>query len=84
VGAVHFEMIDIMDTSSFLLAVEQFLAVRPRPSVIIADNGTNFRGGAAALQDGHLERNKLISARLNHTLISSSSLHLHEHHISKD
>jgi hypothetical protein len=52
VGAVHFEMIDTMDTSSFLLAVEQFLAVRPRPSAIIADNGTNFTGGGAALQEG--------------------------------
>jgi hypothetical protein len=51
VGSVHFKMIDTMDTLSFLLAVEQFLAVTPRPSVIIADNGTNFMGGAAALQE---------------------------------
>jgi hypothetical protein len=49
VGAVHFEMIDTMDTVSFLLAVERFLAVRPRPSVIIADNGTNFIGRSCSL-----------------------------------
>jgi hypothetical protein len=52
VEAVHFEMIDTMDTLSFLLVVERFLAVRHRPSVIIADNGTNFTGGAAPLQEG--------------------------------
>jgi hypothetical protein len=52
VGAVLFKMIETMETSSFLLGVERFLAVRPRPSVIIADNGTNFTGGAAALQEG--------------------------------
>jgi hypothetical protein len=52
VGVVYFEMIDTMDTLSFLLAVEQFLAARPRPSVIIADNGTNFTSGAAALKEG--------------------------------
>jgi hypothetical protein len=41
VGAIHCKMIDSMDTSSFLLAVERFLVVRPIPSTIIADNGTS-------------------------------------------
>jgi hypothetical protein len=44
-------MIDTMDTSSFLLALERFLALRPRPCVIIADNGSNFKGGEAALKE---------------------------------
>jgi hypothetical protein len=51
-------MIDRMDTSSFLLAVEGFLAVRPRPSTIIADNGTNFRGGDSALTES-AEKNQI-------------------------
>jgi transposase InsO family protein len=51
IGAVHFEMMDTMDTSSFLRALERFLALRPRPSVIIADNGSNFKGGEAALKE---------------------------------
>jgi hypothetical protein len=50
-------MLDSMDTSSFLLAIERFLAVRPRPSVFIADNGSNFRGGDSAL---HLDKGKQI------------------------
>jgi hypothetical protein len=44
-------MIDSMDMSSFLLAIERFLAVRPRLSVFLADNGTNFRGGETALEN---------------------------------
>jgi hypothetical protein len=51
VGAIHCEMIDSMDTSSFLLAIERFLAVRPRPSVVLADNGTKFRGSETALEN---------------------------------
>jgi hypothetical protein len=50
-GAVHLEMIDSMDTSSFLLAIERFIAIRPRPTVFLADNGTNFRGREADLKE---------------------------------
>jgi hypothetical protein len=44
-------MIDSMDTSSFLLAIKRFLAARPRPSVFLAYNGTNFQGGKTALEN---------------------------------
>jgi hypothetical protein len=50
VGAVYLEMFDSMDTSSFLMAVERFLAVRPRPTVFLADNGSNFKGGLSTLK----------------------------------
>jgi uncharacterized protein YfcZ (UPF0381/DUF406 family) len=50
VGCVHLEMMEKMDTSSFLVAVERFLAVRPRPSVFLADYGTNFKGGQSLLE----------------------------------
>jgi hypothetical protein len=50
-GAVHLDMIDCVDTSGFLLAVRGLLALRPRPSVFIADGGTSFKGGDSALQD---------------------------------
>jgi hypothetical protein len=50
VGAVHLEMLDSMDTSSFLMAVERFLAVRPRLTVFLADNGSNFKGGLSTLK----------------------------------
>jgi hypothetical protein len=55
IGAVHTEMHDFMDTSSFLLAMERFLAFRPRPYLLIADNGTNFRGCNNALKENNGE-----------------------------
>jgi hypothetical protein len=50
-GAVHLDMMDYVDTSSFLLAVERLLALRTRPSVFMANGGTNFKEGDSALQD---------------------------------
>jgi hypothetical protein len=50
-GAVHLDMIDCVHTSGFLLEVEGLLALRPRPSVFMADGGTNFKAGDSALQD---------------------------------
>jgi hypothetical protein len=61
-GAIHLEMIDYMDTSSFLLPIEIFLALRPRPSVFIADNGSNFKGGDSALQ-GITEKGQINLAK---------------------
>jgi hypothetical protein len=61
-GAVHLEMIDCMDISSFLLAVKRLLALRPRPSVFIADNGTNFKEGDSALQ-GITEKGQIDLAK---------------------
>jgi hypothetical protein len=50
-GAVHLDMVDCVDTLSFLLAVNGWLALRPRPSVFMADGGTSFGGGDSAVQD---------------------------------
>jgi hypothetical protein len=50
-GAVHLDMTDCVDTLGFLLAVDGWLALRPRPSVFMADGGTNFGGGDSAVQD---------------------------------
>jgi hypothetical protein len=44
-------MIASMDTSSFLLAIERFLAFRPHPSVFVCNQGTNFKGGESSLQE---------------------------------
>jgi hypothetical protein len=43
-------MLATMSTPSFLLAIERFLAIRPRPTVFLADNGTNFLGGDNVLK----------------------------------
>jgi hypothetical protein len=50
-GAVHLDMVDYVDYLGFLLAVNGWLALGPRPSVFMADGGTNFKRGDSAVQD---------------------------------
>jgi hypothetical protein len=68
-------MIDYMDTSGFLLAVEGFLALRPRHSSLTADDGTNFKGGESALKST-AEKGQINLKKHNHTSTSSFELHL--------
>ncbi|XP_015120388.1 uncharacterized protein LOC107043403 [Diachasma alloeum] len=42
--AVHLELVSSLSTDIFLEAFRRFIARRGRPSVIYADNATNFRG----------------------------------------
>jgi hypothetical protein len=51
IGAVHIEMLKRMTTASFLPALERFLAIRPRPSVFLADKGSNFHSGWTVLKE---------------------------------
>ena len=48
--AVHLEMIDSLDTASFLLAFSRFVVRRTKPVRIISDNGTNFKRGEEELK----------------------------------
>lgn len=49
--AVHAEMINSLDTASFLLALSRFFPRRGRPKRIISDNGRNFVRGEKELQE---------------------------------
>ncbi len=46
---MHLEMLTALDTESFLLAFEHFIARQGRPTVLAMDNGTNFVGRASDL-----------------------------------
>jgi hypothetical protein len=48
---VHIEMMCNVDTSSFLLALDRFLARRNRPTELVMDRGTNFVGAYNVLAD---------------------------------
>jgi hypothetical protein len=67
VRAVHLEMNDTMDKASFLLAIERFLAVQPRATVFLADNGTNFHGGDNVLGEKKVTKKDI---KINVQLIS--------------
>lgn len=48
--AVHIELIEAMDTSSFLNALRRFFAIRGPAKQIRSDCGTNFKGACKELQ----------------------------------
>lgn len=47
---VHLDLLSNMDTDSFLMALRRMVARRGTPFEILADQGTNFRGGDKELQ----------------------------------
>ncbi len=48
--AVHLEPLDSMSATSFLLALDRFVARRGCPATILSDNGTNFRAAHGQLR----------------------------------
>ncbi|GFX02263.1 integrase catalytic domain-containing protein [Trichonephila clavipes] len=42
--ALHLELVNVLSSDAFLLALRRFIARRGRPRIIYCDNGTNFRG----------------------------------------
>ena len=51
VRAVHLELAHSLTASSAIIAIQRMAARRGTPSVIYADNGTNFRGTCSELKD---------------------------------
>ena len=49
--AVHIEVLDSMDTSSFLLALQRMMVRRGQISRIYCDRGSNLQGSSTALKD---------------------------------
>ena len=48
--AVHLEVLDSMDTDSFINALQRFISRRGCPETICCDNGTNFTGAERELR----------------------------------
>ncbi|XP_064625911.1 uncharacterized protein LOC135486745 [Lineus longissimus] len=51
VRAVHLEVVESLDASSFINALRRFLGRRGDPKDIWSDNGTNFTGGERELRE---------------------------------
>ena len=53
--AIHIEVLESMDASSFICALRHFFAIRGPVAKIRCDQGTNFVGGKSQLEDALLE-----------------------------
>jgi hypothetical protein len=49
--AVHIEIVDSLDTDSFLNGLRRFIGRRGNPKIIRSDNGTNFKCGERELRE---------------------------------
>ncbi|XP_068671120.1 uncharacterized protein [Montipora foliosa] len=58
IHAVHIEVAFSLDTDSFLLALQRFIARRGQVKEIDSDNGTNFTSGERELRDAISEWNQ--------------------------
>ncbi|XP_021324376.1 uncharacterized protein [Danio rerio] len=61
---VHLDLLANMDTDSFLMALRRMVARRGTPSEILADQGTNFRGGDKELQTAFTAMSPDLQAQL--------------------
>ena len=43
IRAIHIEVVQSMDTDSFVNSLRRFMARRGKPEIIRSDNGTNFK-----------------------------------------
>ena len=53
--AIHIELLESMDASSFICALRRFFALRGPVSILRCDRGTNFIGGKSELGDALTE-----------------------------
>ena len=51
IRTVHIEVIESLDTSSFIQALRRFMARRGYPEIMRSDNGTNFVSGEKELRN---------------------------------
>lgn len=53
--AVHLDILTTIDTDSYLMALQRFIARRGTPAEIISNQGTNFRGAEKELQKANVD-----------------------------
>uniref|UniRef100_A0A182PWL6 Integrase catalytic domain-containing protein n=1 Tax=Anopheles epiroticus TaxID=199890 RepID=A0A182PWL6_9DIPT len=67
IRAVHLEVVHALTTESCILCVRRFISRRGAPSTIHSDNGTNFRGAKAILEQQLDPINKELSCTFTNT-----------------
>ena len=59
--AIHIEVLETLDSSSFICSLRRFLSIRGPVSLLRSDCGTNFIGGKSELDDASKEEELVIS-----------------------
>ncbi|KAI2668878.1 Polyprotein P3 [Labeo rohita] len=62
--AVHIDILTSIDTDSFLMALRRFISRRGKPFELLADQGTNFKGGERELKDSFIALHPELQAQL--------------------
>lgn len=68
--AVYIDLINSLDSDSFLMSLRRLIARRGKPHEVYSDQGTNFRGGKAELEQAFsilapLLRTQLVSQQID-------------------
>lgn len=62
--AVYLDLLDHMDTDSFLMSLRRFIARRGKPYELLSDQGTNFKGGHNELNDAFCQIHPTLREQL--------------------
>ena len=56
---IHLELVESMDTNSFINTLQRFLSRRGKPNIILSDCGSNFKGASKELKLEHRSLNQM-------------------------
>ena len=65
--AVHLELAGSLDKDSFINAMQRFINSIGRPSLIVLDNGTNFKGAVNGFE--------IETSKLDHSKVGNKMAH---------
>lgn len=62
--ATHLDLLDKIDTDSFLMSLRRLIARRGKPFELYSDQGTNFKGGEREFQETFADLGPQLQERL--------------------
>ena len=77
---VHLELVESLDTDSFLNALQRFINIRGKPNTLLSDCGSNFKVATRELNLEHPEFNQnkikfLLISKVSHGILILQTYH---------